>query len=105
MKISADFRMIARDALRGKWMVAVLVGLAATLLGGVASSGPEINFHIEGSSLNASLDYAGQTIFSTGGADSGRGLWLHPYKQAANAAFYREISGTGYMGSSEFYSF
>ena len=249
MKISADFRMIARDTLRGKWMVAVLVGLAATLLGGVASGGPEINFHIEGSSLNASLDYAGQTIFSTGGADSGigallvgsavymtiaailmgvvyfvlgsivgvgyarfnlelvdggfpsfgclfdylydwqttaaarllrslyillwsfllvipgilatysyamtdfilaeypeltageaiarskelmygnrwrlfclnvsfigweilsaltlgiGGLWLHPYKQAANAAFYREISGTGYMGSSEFYSF
>ena len=23
-------------------------------------------------------------------------LWLRPYKQAANAAFYREISGTGY---------
>ena len=23
-------------------------------------------------------------------------LWLHPYKQAANAVFYREISGTSY---------
>ena len=23
-------------------------------------------------------------------------LWLRPYKQAAEAAFYREISGTGY---------
>lgn len=251
MKISADFRMIARDALRGKWMTAVLVGLAAMLLGGVVSDGPEVNFHFEGSGVSASVDYAGQTLFSTsgGGMDSGilalllgsalyitiaailmavvyyvlgsivgvgyarfnlelvdggfpsfgclfdylynwkttaiarllqsvyillwsllliipgilaaysyamtdfvlaenpeltageaiarskelmygnrwrlfclnisfigweilsaltlgiGGLWLHPYKQAANAAFYREISGTGYMGSSEFYSF
>ena len=26
-------------------------------------------------------------------------LWLRPYKQAANAAFYREISGIGYSGN------
>ena len=31
-------------------------------------------------------------------------LWLRPYKQAANAAFYREISGTGYAAFDPSYS-
>ena len=34
MKYAADFRQIAREALSGKWMIAVLVGLVASLLGG-----------------------------------------------------------------------
>ena len=29
MKYAADFRRIAREALSGKWMIAVLVGLVA----------------------------------------------------------------------------
>ena len=33
MKISADYRMLARDALRGKWKTAVLTGIAASALG------------------------------------------------------------------------
>ena len=33
MKVAADFRKEAREALRGKWFLAVLVGLAASLLG------------------------------------------------------------------------
>ena len=37
MKYAADFRRIAREALSGKWMIAVLVGLVATLLGGAGS--------------------------------------------------------------------
>ena len=77
MKYAADFRGIARDALRGKWMVAILVGLVASLLGGVASNGPEVNLHFEGAAVNASIDYAGQTIFSTGsGFGSGIGAFL-----------------------------
>ena len=51
MKYAADFRSIARDALKGKW--------------GIGS------------------------------------LWLNPYKQAATAAFYREISGTTYVPPAE----
>lgn len=40
MKYAADFREIARNALRGKWPVAVLTGFIASLMGaGVASSG------------------------------------------------------------------
>ena len=39
-KYAADFRAIARDALRGKWIVAVLTGFVASLMGaGVANSG------------------------------------------------------------------
>jgi len=33
MKISADYRMLALDALRGKWRTAVLTGIAASALG------------------------------------------------------------------------
>ena len=33
MKVSADYRMLALDALRGKWKTAVLTGIAASTLG------------------------------------------------------------------------
>ena len=67
MKYTADFRQNARDALRGKWTIAVLVGLVATLLGGAGSGGPEVKLTIDGSGAHASFEFAGQTIFSTGG--------------------------------------
>ena len=35
MRLAEDFRSIARDALNGKWKIAVLVGLVATILGAV----------------------------------------------------------------------
>ena len=73
---AADFKGIALDALRGKWMVAILVGLVATLLGGIASNGPEVNLNFEGSGINASVAYAGQTLFSTSGLDSGIDTFL-----------------------------
>ena len=67
MRISEDFRRIARETLNGKWKNAVLVGLIATLLGAVENMGPEVKVNIDGSSANASFEFAGQTIFSTGG--------------------------------------
>jgi len=67
MKISADFRSMARDVLSGKWKIAVLVGLVATILGAVEDMGPEIKLNIDASNLNASFEFAGQTIFSTDG--------------------------------------
>ena len=40
MKYAADFRGIARNALRGRWPVAVLTGFVASLIGaGIASAG------------------------------------------------------------------
>ena len=68
MKCAADFRAIARDALHGKWTIAVIVGLVAVLLGGISSEGPELNLQINDSSANLNFEVAGQTIFSTGGS-------------------------------------
>lgn len=77
MKYAADFRQIARNALAGKWATAVITGLIAVLLGGAGSNGPEVNLNIENSGANVSFDFAGQTIFSTGGShDSGIGAFL-----------------------------
>ncbi len=67
MRLAADFRSIARDVLDRKWKIAVLVGLVATILGAVEDMGPEVKINIDMSSANASFEFAGQTIFSTGG--------------------------------------
>lgn len=55
MRIAADFRSIARDVLQGKWKIAVLVGIVATLLGGVENMRPEVK--LEGTFI-VSLSYA-----------------------------------------------
>lgn len=39
MKYAADFRYIAREVLRGKWGIAVIAGLIASLLGALGSDG------------------------------------------------------------------
>lgn len=67
MKYASDFRSIARDALRGKWVIAVVVGLIAALLGGAGQEGPEVKLNIDMSGASVSFEYAGQTIISTGG--------------------------------------
>ena len=66
MKVASEFRSIARDALNGKWITAVLVGIVASILGAADSiGGPKINLNIDGANLDADLKIAGQTIFST----------------------------------------
>ncbi len=68
MGLAVDFRYIAREALRGKWGIAVLAGLIASLLGGLGSDGPEVKLNIDMSErANVSFEYAGQTILSTSG--------------------------------------
>lgn len=67
MKCAADFRETAREALRGKWVIAVIVGLIASLLGGGGSNGPKVNFNIDSTGANANFSVAGQTVYSTGG--------------------------------------
>ena len=66
MKYAADFRQSAREALQGKWPLAILVGLVAALLGGATSDGPEFKINYSGGELDANLQYAGQTIYSWG---------------------------------------
>lgn len=65
MKYAADFRKNARDALSGRWTVAVITGLVASVLGAVASNGPDVNFTYNDNGANVNLELAGQQIFST----------------------------------------
>ena len=55
MKYAADFRSLPRNALKGKWGIAVVAGLIASLLGAIGSSGPEINVELNDGNVNASL--------------------------------------------------
>ena len=64
-EIRGGFQAGARAALR-KWLLAILVGLVAALLGGATSGGPEFKINFTGGSLNANIQYAGQTIYSWG---------------------------------------
>lgn len=66
MKIAEDFRRIARKALTNKWLIAVAVGLVASILGGIGSNGPEFKVNINGSNISMNFNMAGQTIYSTG---------------------------------------
>lgn len=66
MKLAVDFRKTARNALNGKWLIAVVVGLVAVLLGAIGNEGLQVNLNIDHSNIGANLSIAGQTIFSTG---------------------------------------
>lgn len=44
--IASDHRQIARDALKGKWPVAVLCGFIAVVTGAVSESGVDLNFNL-----------------------------------------------------------
>ena len=57
MKYSADFRYIAREALRGKWLISVLTAFVASLIGaqiasGGSGSGSNSNNNNNGINLN-----------------------------------------------------
>ena len=65
MKLAADFRREAREALRSKWPMAILTGLVAALLGSAGSGGPEFDLNYDASGISATFSYAGQTIYST----------------------------------------
>ena len=65
MKYASDFRRIAREALKGRWGIAVLAGLIASLLGAIASNGPKIEFNYSDNGANVDLTFAKQQIFSS----------------------------------------
>ena len=67
MKYASDFRAIARNVLKGKWGIAVVAGLIASLLGAIGSSGPELNVELNNGNFNASLQILGQDVISTNG--------------------------------------
>lgn len=63
MKYAEDFRSLARNALSGKWTMAVIAGLIASLLGGVSSGGLQINLNIS-DGTNGGLRIAGHQVFA-----------------------------------------
>lgn len=67
MKYASDFRRIAREALSGRWGIAVVAGLIASALGAISSSGPEIKLNFDGNGGNLSLNLAGEQIFTSEG--------------------------------------
>ena len=67
MKYAVDFRKIAREALKGRWGIAVIASLIATLLGAIASSGPKAEFEYSNNGANINLMFANQEIYSTSG--------------------------------------
>lgn len=60
MKLAADFRQRAREALKGNWFIAVIAGFIASLLGGVTSTGASY-------SSSSSSSSEGGTGTGTGG--------------------------------------
>lgn len=67
MKLAEDFRRIARENLQGKWAIAVVAGLIASLLGAVSAGSPELNVELNAGHVTASLEIMGQTLLSTDG--------------------------------------
>lgn len=65
MKFASDFRTIARDALRGRWGIAVIAGLIAALLGGIASNGPEVSFNYNDNGANVNFSVGSHQIYSS----------------------------------------
>ena len=65
MRTAKEIREIARAALRGKWKIAVLVGIVASMLGASEGMDPDVNVHFDAANANVSLEVAGQNVFST----------------------------------------
>lgn len=66
MRNASDFRRIARDALRGRWALAVIAGLIASLLGAGGSIGPELNLQISENGAHVNVMFGGQQIYLSG---------------------------------------
>ena len=64
MKYAADFRRIARAVLAGRWRIAVIAGLIASLLGGVSLDGPELTVKVNEN--NGVLEIAGMPVHTLG---------------------------------------
>ena len=90
MKYASDFRSIARNALKGKWGIAVIAGLIASLLGAIGSSGPELNLELNEGNFNASLQILGQDVISTNG---GAEFWTIFAGIATYIAIFAVITG------------
>ena len=67
MKFASDYRRIAREALKGKWFLAVLVGLVAVILGGASNSTPSLRINFSGGSDTTTSSDAANSLTSLDG--------------------------------------
>ncbi len=65
MKYASDFRTLARDSLGGRWTIAVIAGLIASLLGAISSGGPELKLNFSESGANIGIQFGNQNIYSS----------------------------------------
>ena len=65
MKTAADFKRLALDALKGKWALAILMGLVAFLLGADMADVSRFCLNIDISNADVNIQLAGHTILST----------------------------------------
>ena len=63
MKLAADFRREAREALSGKWKTAILIGILATILG-AAGNGFSVEFEKIADAGYVGVSFAGTTLYS-----------------------------------------
>ena len=94
MKLSADYRALALDALRGRWKTAVLAGLIASLLGAnIVSSSDRVISNMSRNTNGDTSGFAG--LFSTG---SGGVLAVLVICILAWAVFTVIVSGAARLG-------
>ena len=67
MKYAYDFRSIARDALKGRWGIAVIAGLLASLLGAIGATGPQVKLNITDNGASINFMFGNQQIYPSAG--------------------------------------
>lgn len=70
MLYAAGFRSIARDALRGRWGLAVVAGIIAAIFRVAGTSGSNVEFDYNLSTQSISLNIFGQTVVSDVGGQN-----------------------------------
>ena len=98
MKVSADYRALALNALHGKWKTAILAGLIASVLGAnIVGSTGKITSRMSQSTSGGTPNYAG--IFTNG---SGRALAVLVVCILAWAVFTLIVGGAAQLGYARF---
>lgn len=67
MKYASDFRAAARDALKGRWGIAVIAGLLASLLGAINATGPQVKLDITDNGASINFMFGNQQVYSSAG--------------------------------------
>jgi len=98
MRNAAEFRRMAREALKGKWGLAVIAALIASLLGGIAGGSLlelDVSGFNSGAGSEVNLNFAGEPIFSTDGVEPG--IWALLAGGAVYVLLIALVAGAVYL--------